>query len=340
LPGTTDSLALKRLLCATDFSDGAAAALEVAVVLARPFQAEIRIVHVRRAPVPSGSPIACLAHASGIEAKSPTDLMNDLDRCGQAALASGVATQSVLLHGDPSDQIVREAKHTAADIIVMGRHSQRASNPWILGSVAESVLRKAPCAVVVVRPFPRHRGQGPRHVLCGLDLGGTSEATLLYAIAVSKAFDADLQVLHVAADGGAERARSALATAVARASTATGPRIQASVVTGVPHEAILALAQQNDIDLVVVGSHGGGVVDRQFLGSTTLHLLRQAESPVLVVPAHVSETGNAAFSQSPLLRRHSASPCTASWKCSCTTTLRHRNSASTSSTSNAAGHES
>jgi nucleotide-binding universal stress UspA family protein len=291
LPGTTDSLALKRLLCATDFSDGAVAALEVAVVLARPFQAEIRIVHVRRVPVPSGRPMACLAQAPGIEAKSPTDLMHDLDRFRQAALVSGVATQCAMLEGDPSDQIVREAKHTAADVIVMGRHSQGASNPWILGSVAECVLRKAPCPVVVVRPFPRHRGERPRHVLCGLDLGGTSDATLRYAIAVTKAFDADLQVLHVAADGEAERARSALAAAVAGASTASGPRIQASVVTGVPHEAILALTQQNDIDLVVVGSHGGGVVERQFLGSTTLHLLRQADCPVLVVPAHVSETG-------------------------------------------------
>jgi nucleotide-binding universal stress UspA family protein len=173
----------------------------------------------------------------------------------------------------------------------MGRHSQGASNPWVLGSVAERVLRKAPCPVVVVRPFPRHRGERPRHVLCGLDLGGTSAATLRYAIGVTKAFDADLEVLHVAANGEAERARSAsaLAAAVAAASTASGPRIQPSAATGVPYEQILRVAAQKDIDLIVVGSHGGGVVERQFLGSTTLHLLRQAESPVLVVPARVCE---------------------------------------------------
>jgi nucleotide-binding universal stress UspA family protein len=293
LPDTNDSWALKHLLCATDFSEGAAAALEVAVVLARPFQAEIRIVHVRRAPVPRGSPVACLAHVPGSEAKSPADIMQELNRCGQAALASGVAARSATLQGDPADQIVREAKHTAADIIVMGRHSHGASHPRVLGSVAEGVLRKAPCPVVVVRTFPRHRGEGPRHVLCGLDLGETSEATLRYAIAVTKAFDADLQVLHVAADREAERARGALAAAVAGASTTSGPRIQASVVTGVAYEQILGMAGQNDVDLIVVGSHGGGLVERQFLGSTTLHLLRQAESPVLVVPARVTETAEA-----------------------------------------------
>jgi nucleotide-binding universal stress UspA family protein len=289
LPDTTDSLALKRLLCATDFSDGAAAALEVAVVLARPFQAEIRIVHVRRAPTPSSGPIACLAHAPGIEAKSPTDLMHDLDRCGQAALASGVATQRVLLQGDPSDQIVREAKHTAADLIVMGRHSQRASNAWILGSVAERVLRKAPCPVVVVRPFPRHRGERKLLVLSALDLGETSASTLKCAAAITKALHADLRVLHVVADGETERARSAVAAVVASGSTTKGLPIQASIAVGVPYQEILAAAHNSEADLIVVGTHGGGVVDRQFLGSTTLHLLRQAECPVLVVPAHVSQ---------------------------------------------------
>jgi nucleotide-binding universal stress UspA family protein len=289
LPSSTDSFALKRVLCATDFSDSAAAALEVAIALARPGKAEIRVIHVRPTPVPSGRPMACLAHRPGIDEKSRNDLMESLDRCGQPAIASGVVTQGVLLQGDAPDEIVREAKHTAADLIVMGRHSQGASNPWILGSVAERVLRIAPCPVVVVRPFPRRRGESPRHVLCGLDLAETAAATLEYAVAVTNVLEADLLVLHVVADGGAEGARSAVAGVVARAS-ATRVRVHERVVTGVPYEEILAAARDSGTDLVAVGSHGGGIVDRQFLGSTTLHLLRESECPVLVVPAHVSQT--------------------------------------------------
>jgi nucleotide-binding universal stress UspA family protein len=288
LPGTTDSLALKRLLCATDFSDGAAAALDVAVALARPFQGEIRIVHVRPAPVPSGSPMAGMAHGPGIDEKNPTHLMQDLDQCGQAARASGLAAQTAVLQGDPPDQIVREARCTAADIIVMGRHSQGGSNPWVLGSVAERVLKKAPCPVVVGRPFPRHRGERPRRVLCGLDLGETSPSTLKSAVAITNALRADLHVLHVVADGETERARLAVAATVASEPTTTGLHVQASVAAGVPYEEILAVAHENETDLIVVATHGGGVVDRQFLGSTTLHLVRQAECPVLVVPAYVS----------------------------------------------------
>lgn len=280
---------MRRVLCATDFSDGAAAALDVAVAIARPFPAEVRIVHVRPAPPPSCSPMSSLRRADAVDAGRPTDAGADLDRCRQAALASGLPIQGVLLRGDPADQIVQESRRAAADIIVMGRHSQGAPNPWILGSVAERVLRKAPCPVVVVRPFPRHRGEKPRRVLCGLDLGDTAETTLRYAIDVAGALGADLQVIHVASPGGEDDARRALASALSRAAPAEGPSLrQARVVTGLPHEQILRVAGQDDADLIVVGSHGGGVVDRQFLGSTTLHLLREAETPVLVVPADVA----------------------------------------------------
>ena len=288
MPGTADPLVLKRLLCATDFSEGATAALDVAVALARPFQGEIRIVHVRPAPVPSGSPMACRAHGPGIDEKNPTDLIQDLEHCGEAARASGLAAQGALLQGDPPAEIVREARRTPADIIVMGRHSQGASNPWVLGSVAERVLKRAPCPVVVVRPFPRHRGERPRRVLCGLDLGETSPSTLKWGVAVSHALRADLHVLHVVTDGDRERARLAVAATVAGGSATTGLPVEASVAAGVPYQEILAVAHEKEADLIVVGTHGGGVVDRQFLGSTTLHLLRQAECPVLVVPAYVS----------------------------------------------------
>jgi nucleotide-binding universal stress UspA family protein len=307
-----DPSALKRLLCATDFSEGAAGALEFATALARPLQAGIRIVHVRPGPVPSGSPMACLAHEAGLHEKSRAELMQDLDRCGQAARASGLEAHCVLLEGDPADEIVREGKRTAADIIVMGRHGHGAWNPWIPGSVSEHVLKNAPCPVVVVRPFPRHPGERPGHVLCGLDLGATSASVLQYALAVTKAFEADLHVLHVAAEEHTERARSALAATVARTSTAKGPRLHASVVSGVPWEQILGVAGQNDVDLIVVGSHGGGIAGRQFLGSTTRHLLRHADCPVLVVPARVSETAErlAASTAAPVsARRQGGGPC-------------------------------
>jgi len=286
LPGT-DSLALKRVLCATDFSDAAAAALDVAVALARACKAEVRIVHVCAIPGHAGGGPPCTAHRPGIEEKSRAELIEALDRYGHSAIESGVTCGGVLSEGVPPEEIVRAAERGAADVIVMGPHSRGAADTWDLGSVTERVIREAPCPVLVARPFPPRRGDRPRHVTCGLDLRETTARTLECAVAVANALEADLLVLHVSAGEGAKGALDTLAAVVAKAGARSG-HVQQQVVTGVPYQGILAAAHEHGSDLIVVGSHGGGVVERQFLGSTALRLLRHSPCSVLVVPARVS----------------------------------------------------
>ena len=295
LPARNHSLAVKRVLCATDFSDAASAALEVGVIFARACKAEIRVVHVcpARAPASAG-----MAHRPGVDGGSRRELTGSLDRCAQRAIACGLAIRSVLLEGDPPGEIVRAAGEAAADLIVMGRHSRGAPGAWIVGSVTERVIREAPCPVVVARAFPRPRGETPRHVLCALDLGQTAGTTLEYAVAVANALEGDLLVLDVAAREGVPDAWKALAALVAKAPVASRG-LREGVVTGVPYQEILAAARESGSDLVVVGSHGGGFADRPFLGATTVHLLRQSECPVLVVPAGVSRRRQQASRQGP-----------------------------------------
>jgi nucleotide-binding universal stress UspA family protein len=130
-------------------------------------------------------------------------------------------------------------------------------------------------------------------VLCALDLGATAEATLAHAVAMANALEGELLVLYVAASRGIEVARNALAALVAKAPVASRG-LQERVVTGVPYVEILAAARESGSDLVVVGSHGGGVGDRPFLGSTTLHLFRHSQCPVFVVPVAISRRREAA----------------------------------------------
>jgi nucleotide-binding universal stress UspA family protein len=219
-----------------------------------------------------------------------------------------VETERVLRQGDPAEEIVRLARHAGADLIVMGRHSRGAPDHWFVGSVTEGVVRTAPCAVMVVKPFPRRRGRKPRHVTCALDLGETSAATMAHAAALTGALEADLRVLHVVGGPGSgagaptgreaaesapdtvQDARERLAALVAGARVPSG-RVRQDVAAGTLHDEILGAGGEGVTDLVVVGSHGGGIVDRQFIGSTTLHLLRKADCDVLVVPARVAGEG-------------------------------------------------
>lgn len=282
-PARGASLAVKHVLCATDFSHAAAAALEFGVIFARACKAEIGVVHVRPGLVPAA---AGMPHVPGVDGKSPREPIESLDRCAQRAIACGLATWSVLLHGDPAGEIVRAAGEAAADLIVMGRHSRDAP-AGIVGSVTERVIKEASCPVMVARSFPSPQGGTPRHVLCAVDLGQTAATTLGYAVAVANALEGDLLVLDVAAPERVPAARKALAALVAKAPVASRG-LRQSVVTGAPYQQILAAARESRSDLVVIGSHAGGFADRPFLGSTTLRLLRESECPVLVVPVGVS----------------------------------------------------
>ncbi|HEX9859944.1 MAG TPA: universal stress protein [Nitrospirota bacterium] len=68
------------------------------------------------------------------------------------AEAGGVKTGKLIVEGDVHEEIVRVSGERKADLIVMGTHGRRGINRLLLGSVAESVARRAHCAVLLVRP--------------------------------------------------------------------------------------------------------------------------------------------------------------------------------------------
>jgi nucleotide-binding universal stress UspA family protein len=255
----------------------------VAVLFARACHADVRVVHVCPGLPPCGAGTA----GSVIDGKAPRERIDNLHRCAERAIAFGLATGSVLLHGEPAAEIVRAAADPAADLIVMGRHGRSEPTAGIVGPVTERVIKEASCPVVVARSFPRPPDKARRHVLCALDLGPTAGTTLGYAMAVADALEGDLLVLAAADPERLPDAGKGLAALLAKAPEPSRG-LQQRVVTGTAYQEILAAARESGSDLVVIGSHGGGFADRPFLGSTTVHLLRQSPCPVVVVPVGLS----------------------------------------------------
>lgn len=72
-------------------------------------------------------------------------------RLGKEAKSKGVACESLIRDGQPFVQIIRCAKEVKADMIVMGSHERTGLAQVLIGSVAEKVVRKAPCSVLVVK---------------------------------------------------------------------------------------------------------------------------------------------------------------------------------------------
>jgi nucleotide-binding universal stress UspA family protein len=144
---------VRKKLVPTDFEQTSGLALVYARDLARLFGATLQVVHVIQ------DEFALAGGTEGSVATLPR-LRRELEECATARInellteqdrAAGV-TSAVLLSSLPADAIVEHARTSGADLIVMGTHGRGGVSPHVIGSVAERVVRVAPCPVLTVRP--------------------------------------------------------------------------------------------------------------------------------------------------------------------------------------------
>lgn len=144
----------RRILAATDLSDPSLPAVEAAADQARRSSARLTLLHVvdlRSAEIGTSVPVP-----PGAYAPPPPEAISALRQWGEAGLAAasercGVPTERIVDEGVPAVAILRHAEGLPADLIVLGTAGMTAVKRLLLGSVAEAVVRWAPCSVLVVR---------------------------------------------------------------------------------------------------------------------------------------------------------------------------------------------
>lgn len=138
-------LPIAVILHPTDFSEHSEFAFRVACALARDYNARLVLLNVTPPPmvIYAGGPVPPDPWPSIEEA---TAKLRELE-----THAGHVRVESQVMEGDPVDMILRAAEETHSDLIVMGTHGRTALARLLLGSVAEMVLRKAPCPVLTVK---------------------------------------------------------------------------------------------------------------------------------------------------------------------------------------------
>ena len=150
-------IALKNILVATDFSEASDAALTYGRTLARTFGVTLHVLHVTE---------NVYLQAFGLETYTPSvsDIQHEVDEAARKRLDelvldsdnSGPATRKVLrTASSPARTITDYAGEERIDLIVMGTHGRGGVAHLLMGSVAERVVRTAPCPVLTVR-HPEH----------------------------------------------------------------------------------------------------------------------------------------------------------------------------------------
>ncbi|MGH7172393.1 MAG: universal stress protein [Gemmataceae bacterium] len=137
-------LNIQIILHPTDYSERSDFAFRIACSLARDYRAKLVLLHValRSVVIEGESPIA---------PRSEEYLQGEREKLEGLSVPPEVHVERQVGEGDPAEEIFRAAQDLKADLIVMGTHGRTGLSRLLMGSVAEQVVRKAPCPVLTVR---------------------------------------------------------------------------------------------------------------------------------------------------------------------------------------------
>jgi nucleotide-binding universal stress UspA family protein len=298
---------VRHLVAPVDFSDSSSRALEAAAALAARLGATLTVLHVygvrwMAAYAPGAPELPSVA----LTEDDREALRRELDRFVDRHAVPRDRVTTALREGAVVEEILAAAGGMQpADLLVIGSHGRTGVGRMVLGSVAERVLRGARCPVLTIgagatTTVPE---AGFARVLAGLDFSAASRQALAAALPLL-APDAHVSLFHVmellpdlpdygheTTAGGPrslddyiaayeEDSRVRLGEAATEA-RAAGVRVTIEVRRGRPHVELLRQASEAHADLLVLGTHGGGLVDRLFVGSTAQQVVRQAPCAVL-----------------------------------------------------------
>jgi nucleotide-binding universal stress UspA family protein len=152
IPGRGRTGGVRRILCPTDFSAVADAGVDRAVSLATREGAELVLLHVLAPITAYVVPDVAGSVLVEVESRAREDARGELRRLRDRVRRTGVQTHAALVQGSTPLQIARAAERLHCDLIVLATHGRTGLTRMLLGSVAEGVVRRAPCPVLTFRP--------------------------------------------------------------------------------------------------------------------------------------------------------------------------------------------
>ncbi|MFB6249618.1 MAG: universal stress protein [Salinibacter sp.] len=293
-------LNIRRVLFPTDFSEGSKRAFPQAAFFADWHDAELHILNVTGRhrydykETKANFPI-------------PLDTLTDWRRrpsaSGAGPTPSDLEERPIVQHqvesAAPAERIVEYTDEKEIDLVVMGTHGRRGVDRMLFGSVTEEVVRTADCPTLTVRAdADAAPEQAVRRILVPIDFSEASEGALAHAKEIALTYGAELNLLHVVEQPfypsayGVDPISFPTQEVVDRVEKQLGEMARTSVgyehvvveaTVGDPASTILDHVDENEVDFVVIATHGRTGLDRMLLGSVAERVLRRAPTPVFVV---------------------------------------------------------
>jgi nucleotide-binding universal stress UspA family protein len=290
-----------------DFSRPSLKAIPYALAISRQFHADVYLLHVR--DLSQQPPPTLLTLPVVRQAEWNRRFMKRLSAIALKYRTDGKMSALDPRTGTAYEETCATAREIKADLIVIATHGYTGYKHMFFGSTAERVVQHSACPVLVVRLHARHwNGAGDARTRTGFrlakiliptDFSNCSKTAFTYASALARDFRAELRLVHVinphwypfgdkyaaldAAQLMEEASRAARKQMCSIAAT-SNVRYSVRVIHGSPAIEICHAANE-DVDLIVISTHGRTGIGHVLIGSTAEHVVRHARCPVLVIPA-------------------------------------------------------
>ncbi len=272
------------ILLPTDFQQPARRAFTYAVKLATVLKFRLEIVHV----IKTVSESAQVSPDNRSLNSLKTSALLELGRMASAAKETAIHAEPSLLFGAPADCILESATRLGAGLIVMGTHGRTGWDRMRLGSVAQAVIREAPCPVltlqeVVARDCFRHHAKvSLARLLVATDFSSCADGLVRYVAQLAGQLRAQVCLVHASDEGEAKLLAQRKLEGVRRGLERNGLQVETVCIPGDPVEVILAQAAGWQADVIAVGTQGRTGLPRLVLGSVAEAVLGRAGCPVLI----------------------------------------------------------
>ena len=289
-----------KILYATDGADKQETAAQILIALRLPNDTEITVLSVIEPlhywvtpPVPPAY------HAQWLKAEHEMRLQSEdvvhaaIERSSAAFHATGLTTKPMVRTGQASEEILRTAEETKADIVVVGSRGLSGMHIFLLGSVSQKMIEYAPCSVLVVKQPKKSKPAAIKKVLLATD--GSEYAYAAAMLLSTFKFQTDVEIIllnvrnHPSWSARSEELEQMRLAYAEHAITSTLDCLTSEAKTSVvvregdPSEQIISTASEMSADLIVVGSRGLSGVKRFLLGSVSQRVCYHSDKPVIVV---------------------------------------------------------
>lgn len=292
---------LKRIIAATDFSEESKLAVSYGQRLAKEFSAKLFLCHVLSVPTGYGEALPDpVIHQSRLSEQATERFFRWME--GQP-----IDWEPLVSIGGAASEITRFAEEKKVDLAICATHGRSGLKRLLLGSVTERLMRTLPCPVLVVRPqaedimLPAAGDVTFKRILAACDFSPDSDLAFQYALGLAQEYLSELHVVHVieppvykhmlqTKPEAPDLSRQHLQAPLKEKLSGMIPQDAqnwckpvTALLAGQPYDELTKYAVVNEVDLVVLGLRGHGIMETPLMGSTTARVIRQAPCPVLSV---------------------------------------------------------